>query len=66
MFDEAEALFGKRTEVKDSHDRYSNLEISYLLQRIESHPGVIILSINTQDGIDEALLRRIRSIVQFH
>lgn len=65
LFDEADALFGKRSEVKDSHDRYANLEVSYLLQRIESYRGLAILTTNLKDAIDQAFLRRIRFIVQF-
>jgi hypothetical protein len=65
LFDEADALFGKRSEVRDSHDRYANLEISYLLQRIETYRGVAILTTNMQFAIDDAFLRRIRFIVHF-
>jgi len=65
LFDEADALFGKRSEVRDSHDRYANLEISYLLQRMESYRGVAILTTNMQHAIDSAFMRRIRFIVQF-
>lgn len=65
LFDEADALFGKRSEVKDSHDRYANLEVSYLLQRMEAYGGVAILTTNMQRAIDPAFLRRIRFIVQF-
>jgi len=65
LFDEADALFGKRSEVRDSHDRYANLEISYLLQRVETYRGVAILTTNMQHAIDPAFLRRIRFIVQF-
>ncbi len=65
LFDEADALFGKRSEVRDSHDRYANLEISYLLQRIESYRGVAILTTNMQHALDSAFMRRIRFIVQF-
>jgi hypothetical protein len=65
LFDEADALFGKRSEVRDSHDRYANLEISYLLQRMESYRGVAILTTNMQHAIDPAFLRRIHFIVQF-
>ena len=65
LFDEADALFGKRSEVKDSHDRYANLEVSYLLQRMEAYSGVAILTTNMQRAIDPAFLRRIRFIVQF-
>lgn len=65
LFDEADALFGKRSEVKDSHDRYANMEVSYLLQRIESYQGLAILTSNFKNAIDQAFLRRIRFIVQF-
>lgn len=65
LFDEADALFGKRSEVRDSHDRYANLEISYLLQRIDSYRGVAILTTNMQHALDSAFMRRIRFIVQF-
>ncbi len=65
LFDEADALFGKRTEVKDSHDRYANLEVSYLLQRMEAYPGLAILTTNLKSSIDTAFLRRIRFVVQF-
>jgi len=65
LFDEAEALFGKRSEVKDSHDRYGNIEVSYLLQRMESYRGLAILTTNMKGTLDKAFLRRIRFIVQF-
>ena len=65
LFDEADALFGKRSEVKDSHDRYANLEISYLLQRMEAYRGLAILTTNMRSALDRAFLRRIRFIVQF-
>ncbi len=65
LFDEADALFGKRSEVKDSHDRYANIEISYLLQRMEAYRGLAILTTNMKEAIDSAFLRRIRFIVQF-
>jgi len=65
LFDEADALFGKRTEVKDSHDRYANLEVSYLLQRMESYRGLAILTTNLQDNVDKAFLRRLTAIVKF-
>jgi hypothetical protein len=65
LFDEADALFGKRSEVKDSHDRYANIEISYLLQRMESYRGLAILTTNLKTVLDTAFLRRIRFIVQF-
>lgn len=60
LFDEADALFGKRSEVKDSHDRYANIEISYLLQKIQAHPGPVILNSNRKQAIDSAFLRRLR------
>jgi hypothetical protein len=65
LFDEADALFGKRSEVKDSHDRYANIEISYLLQRMEAYRGLAILTTNMKSALDRAFLRRIRFIVQF-
>lgn len=65
LFDEADALFGKRSDVKDSHDRYANIEVSYLLQRMEAYRGLAILTTNLKNAIDAAFLRRIRFIVQF-
>jgi SpoVK/Ycf46/Vps4 family AAA+-type ATPase len=65
LFDEADALFGKRSEVKDSHDRYANIEVSYLLQRMEDYRGLAILTTNMKSALDTAFLRRIRFIVQF-
>jgi hypothetical protein len=65
LFDEADALFGKRSEVKDSHDRYANVEVSYLLQRMESYRGLAILTTNMKEALDPAFLRRIRFVVQF-
>jgi hypothetical protein len=65
LFDEADALFGKRSEVKDSHDRYANIEVSYLLQRMEAYRGLAILTTNRKSAIDPAFLRRLRFIVQF-
>lgn len=65
LFDEADALFGKRSEVKDSHDRYANIEVSYLLQRMEAYRGLAILTTNLRSALDPAFLRRIRFIVQF-
>lgn len=65
LFDEADALFGKRSEVKDSHDRYANVEIAYLLQRIESYRGLAVLTTNMKSALDRAFLRRIRFVVQF-
>ena len=65
LFDEADALFGKRSEVKDSHDRYANIEISYLLQRMEAYRGLAILATNMKEALDPAFLRRLRFVVQF-
>jgi SpoVK/Ycf46/Vps4 family AAA+-type ATPase len=65
LFDEADALFGKRSEVKDSHDRYANIEISYLLQRMESYTGLAILTSNMKQAIDPSFLRRIRFVAHF-
>lgn len=65
FFDEADALFGKRTEVRDAHDRYANVEVSYLLQRIEQHDGVVVLATNLRKNIDEAFLRRLQFVVEF-
>jgi len=59
FFDEADALFGKRTEVKDAHDRYANLEISYLLERMERFKGLAVLATNRKKDLDEAFLRRL-------
>ena len=65
FFDEADALFGKRSEVKDSHDRYANIEINYLLQRMESYRGLAILATNLKSALDPAFLRRLRFVVNF-
>ena len=65
VFDEADAVFGRRTEVSDSHDRYANQEVSYLLARVEAHPGVVILTTNLLANIDEAFQRRIHVMVEF-
>lgn len=65
FFDEADALFGKRSEVKDSHDRYANIEINYLLQRMESYRGLAILASNMKTSLDKAFVRRLRFIVDF-
>ena len=64
FFDEADALFGKRSEVKDSHDRYANIEINYLLQKMEEYEGIVIMASNLQKNIDEAFTRRLRFIVE--
>jgi SpoVK/Ycf46/Vps4 family AAA+-type ATPase len=65
FFDEADALFGKRSEVKDSHDRYANIEINYLLQRMEAYRGLAILATNMKSALDPAFMRRLRFIVNF-
>jgi SpoVK/Ycf46/Vps4 family AAA+-type ATPase len=65
LFDEADALFGKRSETKDAHDRYANIEISYLLQKVEEYDGVVILTSNLQQNLDEAFLRRLHFVVAF-
>ncbi len=65
FFDEADALFGKRTQVSDAHDRYANQEVSYLLQRIENFDGVVILASNLRNNLDEAFSRRFESLIQF-
>ena len=65
FFDEADALFGKRTQVKDSHDRYANQEVSFLLQRVEDYPGLVILATNLKSNIDDAFARRFQSIIDF-
>jgi len=65
LFDEADALFGKRSDVKDSHDRYSNIEVSYLLQRMEAYRGLAILTTNMKNALDKAFMRRIRFVINF-
>ncbi|HEY7182470.1 MAG TPA: AAA family ATPase [Blastocatellia bacterium] len=65
FFDEADALFGRRSEVKDSHDRYANIEINYLLQRLEAFTGLAIMATNMKSALDAAFLRRIRFVVEF-
>jgi SpoVK/Ycf46/Vps4 family AAA+-type ATPase len=65
FFDEADALFGRRTEVKDSHDRYANVEVSYLLQRMEDYRGLAILATNLKSHLDPAFLRRLRFVIDF-
>jgi hypothetical protein len=65
FFDEADALFGKRSEVKDSHDRYANIEVNYLLQRMEAYRGMAVLATNQKGALDPAFLRRIRFVVSF-
>jgi SpoVK/Ycf46/Vps4 family AAA+-type ATPase len=65
LFDEADALFGKRSEVKDSHDRYANIEVSFLLQQMEAYRGLAILTTNMLSAFDSAFLRRVRFVIQF-
>lgn len=65
FFDEADSIFGKRTQVQDAHDKYANQEVSYLLQRIESHPGLVILATNYKSNIDSAFTRRFHSMIEF-
>jgi ATPase family associated with various cellular activities (AAA) len=65
FFDEADALFGKRSEVKDAHDRYANIETAYLLQKLEEHPGVVVLATNVKRNIDEAFARRLHYVIEF-
>jgi SpoVK/Ycf46/Vps4 family AAA+-type ATPase len=65
FFDEADALFGKRTSVRDAHDKYANQEVSYLLQRVEDYEGLVILASNLKGNIDSAFLRRFQSVVHF-
>ncbi|WP_431166550.1 ATP-binding protein [Tenacibaculum halocynthiae] len=65
FFDEADSIFGKRTSVRDAHDKYANQEVSYLLQRIEAHPGLIILASNFKNNIDSAFTRRFHNIIEF-
>jgi hypothetical protein len=65
FFDEADALFGKRSEVRDSHDRYANVEVSYLLQKMEEHEGIAILATNLRQHLDDAFVRRLSSVVEF-
>ena len=65
FFDEADALFGKRTEIRDAHDKYANQEVAYLLQRIEGHSGLVILATNQRGNVDEAFLRRFQAVIHF-
>lgn len=65
FFDEADALFGKRTDIRDAHDKYANQEVAYLLQRIESYAGVVILASNRRANIDDAFVRRLQAIIPF-
>jgi hypothetical protein len=65
FFDEADALFGKRTDIRDAHDKYANQEVAYLLQRIETYNGLVILASNQRANIDDAFVRRLQAIIQF-
>ena len=65
LFDEADALFGKRSQVKDSHDRYLNIEVNYFLQKMESHKGLVILATKDEKEIDKSFLDRFRHLVKF-
>src|SRR6185436_16589206 len=65
FFDECDALFGRRTEISDAHDRYANIEVSYLLQRVDQHDGMVILATNLRANLDAAFTRRIRHVVDF-
>ena len=65
LFNEADALFGKRSGVKDSHDRYTNQEVSYLLQRMEDYSGLVILATNMKSNIDNVFLRRVYTVIDF-
>ena len=65
FFDEADALFGKRSEVSDAHDRYANIEVAYLLQRMEAYPGAVILATNFRRNIDDAFVRRLDFVIDF-
>jgi SpoVK/Ycf46/Vps4 family AAA+-type ATPase len=65
FFDEADALFGKRTNITDSHDKYANQEIAYLMQRLEDYPGLVIMASNMRNNVDEAFTRRLQSVIYF-
>ncbi len=65
LFDEADALIGKRSDIRDAHDRYANMQTSYLLRRIEDFPGIVILATNSNADLDDAFLRRLRFVVEF-
>lgn len=66
VFDEADALFGKRTEVKDAHDRYANIEANYLLAKIEAHRGAAIVTAKGRESLDAAFVRRLGVVIEFH
>jgi SpoVK/Ycf46/Vps4 family AAA+-type ATPase len=65
LFDEADAIFGKRSEVRDARDRYANVEVAYLLQRLETYEGLAVLTTNIRGNIDEAFIRRLDSVLEF-
>jgi SpoVK/Ycf46/Vps4 family AAA+-type ATPase len=65
FFDEADSLFGKRTGVKDAHDRYANIDTAWLLQRIEAYKGVLIFATNSKNNIDDAFIRRLQAVIHF-
>ena len=65
FFDEADSIFGKRSEVKEANDRFANIQVSYILQRIEDYDGVVLLATNLKKNIDEAFMRRMRYVVEF-
>jgi SpoVK/Ycf46/Vps4 family AAA+-type ATPase len=65
FFDEADALFGKRSETKDAHDRYANIEVGYLLQKMDEYEGVAILATNLRQNMDEAFIRRLHVVIEF-
>ena len=65
LIDEADAVFGKRSDVRDAHDRYANIEVNYLLDRIEKSPGLTILASNMKSNLDSAFVRRVRFVVDF-
>src|SRR5262249_10209918 len=65
FFDQADALFGKRSEISDAHDRYANIEVAYLLQKLEVHPGIVFLATNLARNIDDAFSRRLHVVVEF-
>lgn len=65
FFDEADALFGKRTNVRDAHDRYANIDTAWLMQRIEAYKGLLIFATNSKDNIDDAFIRRLQAVIHF-
>ena len=65
FFDEADALFGKRSDIKDAHDKYANIEIAYLLQKAEHYSGLVIFSTQLKENIDDSIVRRFHSVVRF-